>query len=236
MKLKAGLSDLENTVKQHPLLEIFEVEYSSGVDPEKFDVFKKQYALDVPQAIKEAYSEINGFTITYGLKNNTDEGLAQFNSVSKDYMLEKGPPYIIGSIKFLTFEKCFLENTWENTLFNTGSESDKDDFTFKKKNYTYNDFGKQLKPFDLFSEETCAAFILIPDERFDAMLLTDHYADWSNSRIISFDDYWKLVLSTKGIVDARERYLSETDGSQLKRMNTDAIENITPEVFSPSRA
>jgi hypothetical protein len=232
MKLKEHLNELVDTVTRHPLLKIYEKLQSSPIDPGKFDAFKQSYGFDVPPKLRDAYSENNGFTIIYGLKDNSDEGLVKFNSASKDYMVEKGPPYIIGSVKFLTFEESFLEDTWRTTLYDMGSESDKDKFVFRKTEYTYNDFGKQLKPFDLFSEETCAAFLLIPDERFEVILLTDHYADWKNSRIISFDDYWSLVFSTGAIIDARERYLSEAGGDDLQKMALPPVERIRPAIFS----
>jgi len=232
MKLGKQFEELTEKITRHPLLEIFEKQQSAGVNPEKFNAFKQSYGFDVPAKLKEAYSEINGFTIIYGLKDNSDEGLVKFNSASNDYMVEKGPPYIIGSIKFLTFEKSFLENTWQNTLYDIGSVSDNDKFVFKKNDYTYNDFGRQLKPFDLFSEETCAAFLLIPDERFEVILLADHFADWKNSRIISFENYWKLVFLTGGIIDARERHLSETGGDELQKMLLPPVEKIKPKIFS----
>ena len=108
MKLGKQFEELTEKITRHPLLEIFEKQQSEGVNPEKFNAFKQSYGFDVPAKLKEAYSENNGFTIIYGLKDNSDEGLVKFNSASKDYMVEKGPPYIIGSIKFLTFEKSFL--------------------------------------------------------------------------------------------------------------------------------
>jgi hypothetical protein len=232
MELRKRLEELTQTIRQHPLLEIYEHQQSSGVDSGKFNDFRKSHGFDVPQIINDAYTEINGFTIVYGLKDNSDQGLAKFNSISKDYMVEKGPPYIVGSIKFLTFEMSFLENTWQTTLYDIGSASDNEKFHFRKKEYTYNDFGKQLKPFDLFSEETCAAFLLIPEERFEVVLLTDHYADWKSSRIISFEDYWSLIFQTGGIIDARERHLSEAGGDELRKVVLPQAEKIKPRIFS----
>jgi len=231
MELKKQLEELTQKITQHPLLEVYGKHQPPGVDPEKFNAFKRSFGYDVPQNIQNAYSEMNGFTMVYGLKDNSEEGLAKFNSISKDYIVEKGPPYIVGAIKFLAFEMCFLGDTWKNTLYDIGSQSDSEQFNFRKKEYTYNDFGKQLKPFDLFSEETCAAFLLVPEERFEVLLLTDHYADWKNSRIISFENYWTLVFQTGGIIDARERYLAETGGDELQKMVLPQEEAIRPGIF-----
>ena len=232
MKLKEQINELVDTLNGHPLLKVFEKQQSSAIDPAKFNAFKETYGFDVPESIRNVYAEVNGFKIVYGLKDDSDEGLAKFNAASKDYVVEKGPPYIIGSIKFLSFEESFLGDTWRATLYDIGSESDKDKFVFRNREYMYNEFGKQLKPFDLFSEETCAVFLLTLDERFEVMLLTDHYADWKNSRIISFEDYWSLVFLTGGIIEARERYLSKTNGDELPKMDLPDSRKIKPHVFS----
>jgi hypothetical protein len=174
---------------------------------------------------------MNGFNLVYGLKDDSDQGVIKFNAKSKDYFAEKGPPYIVGSIKFLSFEKVFLENTWEGILYNTGSKTDENKLTFKKKEYSYNDLGKQLKPFDLYSEEVCASFLLIPDAPFDVVLLVDHYADWQNSRIISFEDYCKLIIVTGGIIEAREKYLSEIEGDIMKNYKIGEDKKLIPKIF-----
>lgn len=231
MNLRIKLNGLRDKITQHPLLEIYERSESSGVDPVHFELFKKQYGIDLPSFIQEAYLDMNGFTFVYGLKDNSDEGLALFNASSQDYLIEKGPPYVVGSIKFLSFEKIFLENTWEGMLYNTHSLSDGKEFEFKKIKYTFNIFGKQLKPFDIFSEETCAAFLLLPDLRFDVILLVDHYVDWKNSRVIGFEDYCKLVFSTAGIIESRERYLSQIDGDLSKKIIIKDTKKLIPKIF-----
>lgn len=231
MKLKTELNFLTDEINQHPLLEIFEQTVNPKPDPLIFESFKKIYNFNVPPFIQNMYLEMNGFTLVYGLKNNSADELELFNAQSKDYLLEKGPPYILGSIKFLSFEKVFLEDTWNSVLYNTKSDSDELKFTFKNITYTYNSFGKQLKPFDLFSDETCAAFLLIPDLMFDVILLTDNYIDWNNSRIISIEDYCKLMFSTKGIIDAREKYLSSINGDRQKKLIINNTERLTPKIF-----
>jgi len=231
MKLKGEINILADKITKHPFLKIFERTESPGVNPRNYKLFKDKFGIDLPAVIQDLYGEMNGFTFIYGLKDSSDKALNDFNALSKDYIIEKGPPYIIGSIKFLPFEKVFLENTWEGMLYNTGSKTDENKLTFRNKEYTYNDLGKQLKPFDLFSEEVCASFLLIPELSMDVILLTDHYADWQNSRIISFEDYCTLIVNTGGIVEARERYLAKTEGDSMKKFNLPDNKKLTPKIF-----
>ena len=231
MKMKESINLLADRVTKHPLLKIFERNEFPGVNPDNFNLFKEKFGIDLPIFIQELYLEMNGFTFIYGLKDNSDQSLLAFNALSKDYFIEKGPPYILGSIKFLPFEMVFLENTWEGTLYNMGSKTDNDKLMFRNKEYSYNDLGKFLKPFDLYSEEVCASFLLIPELSFDVILLTDNYADWQNSRIISFQDYCTLITNTGGIIEARERYLTELQGDSMKKFKLPDNKKLTPKIF-----
>src|SRR5438552_819303 len=124
MKLKGSFEQLIAMVKNHRFLEIKELMQGRPATDDLFDKFSDYHGIAIPQDIKNAYSEMNGFTLVYGLKDESDEAVAQFNKISNDYMVEKGPPYIVGSIKFLDFQQAFLDHTWAGILYDRGAMSD----------------------------------------------------------------------------------------------------------------
>ena len=93
MKLKTELNFLTDEINQHPLLEIFEQTVNPKPDPLIFESFKKIYNFNVPPFIQNMYLEMNGFTLVYGLKNNsadTRDTQKVINSLEnlKNFLLE----------------------------------------------------------------------------------------------------------------------------------------------------
>lgn len=213
MSSKDNILKLEKIIKEHPLFEVENFIINEKVDAASLIAFKEQYGMDAPPELTNLYQEMNGFTLTYKLKNDSDEVLQAFMQASS-FRPDRTP---IGAINFLKFEKAFLSDTWKGILYETNSLSDSDELWFNGQSYTYDGLGKKIKPFDTYSDATCAALLLTDQTPFDVILLQDHYADWKNSRRISFESYFKFILLTGGLIQARSHYLSEIDGDEEPR-------------------
>jgi hypothetical protein len=227
MTNRVTISKLEKLITKHPLFDVIEFNINSGVDKSALLKFKNQYGFDVHPQIAKFYFQVNGFLLTYKLKDDSDDILDHFMQDAR-YTPGRDP---IGSINFQSFEDVFLKDNWKGILYDTNSLSDTDELTFNGQSYTYNDLGKKIKPFDVYSEETCAAILLTEKNRFDVILLEDHYADWSNSRIIGFEDYFRLILLTGGLIQARRLYLSEIGGDEKAKFTVKNPKSIVPKFF-----
>ena len=218
---------LEQLIRKHPLFDVKEFTINKGVSESKLLKFKNQYGFDLHPEIARFYSQMNGFLLTYKLKNDSDAILDQFMEDSF-YTPGRDP---IASINIQKFEDVFLKDDWKGILYDTNSLSDSDELTFNGQSFTYNDLGKKIKPFDVYSEETCAAILLTDKNRFDVILLEDYYADWNNSRIVAFEDYFTLILLTGGLLQARRYYLSEIDGDNKPKFRIKNPRSMVPKFF-----
>jgi len=229
MNKKGNILLLEKIVREHPLFTVTDYKINPSVNKDSILSFKNKYGFDISPLLAKLYSEMNGFSLKYELKDSTEGTFRAFNK-DKAYTAEE-PPSKIGSIDFPSFEDVFLKDSWEKILYNTGAASDNKEFDFNGEKFTYNSFGEKLKPFDTYSDESCAAFVLTDKNRFDVILLEDNYVAWNDSRIMDFETYFKFILLTGGLIQARDIYFTELRGDKKPKFKIKKPESLIPEFF-----
>ncbi|MGW8882399.1 hypothetical protein, partial [Streptomyces mirabilis] len=79
--------------------------------------------------------------------------------------------------------------------------------------YSSNEFCKILRPFDAIDDTFAMAFVVQQGVKDWKMLfLSDYWIEYDCSRITYLDDYLKYVISTWGLVNARDEIFSDPCG------------------------
>ncbi len=219
-------------IKKHPYIVVNEEQISPPASKDLLDLVKFQSPFDIPKAIKEFYKEANGVVCTWSIKPGLDEG-----AMTRIYEQELEPGYDyskpLGAIHILPIEKVMV-NAWKGPQ-ETDPGGDKE-FEFSDQKFTYSSFGKLLKPFDLFSDIQCMAFLLLEETKeYKVMMMDDYYADWQNSLLTDFETYLSTICATKFMIPARAKIFKQYRGDLKPVVAWDTIKKQLPELpmFEP---
>lgn len=201
-------------IKADPLLEVMEFNVNQPATKEVLTAAAEKLGAFLAQPIRDFYVEANGMKLHWRIKQDLPaKKVEEISEKYDDYWIElpEDEDIPFAQIYLLPLEDCLLHRTWPQ--FVTEKEDEK--FVFEGKTYSFNDFGRQLKPFDLFSTYYCMSFFLeegVGNPK--ALLLSDHYIEWDNSRITDFGSYMEMLLATRGIVRARKEVYGEYRGDE----------------------
>lgn len=205
--IKTELKKLTDELKHHPLIQRVDISYADGILPSKFAEVEKQTGLIFENDIREFYSECNGLElqVTY----NEDFFLAYNEKINR----EVNDPFFVlpedEENKYLGLHILPFEEVFSKQWFNFSSDAVK---VFNGESFILTQLAERLRPFDLFSGFTCAAFYLdFPNKDIKVLLLDDHYDDWTSSCLTDFKSYWKIILNGIFSVAARKEILLKTD-------------------------
>jgi hypothetical protein len=201
-------------IEAHPLLELIKVEYNSGISEEAISKYLSQAQNPAIEKVAMLYREANGLVISWKFSSDLDsKSFKRYQKEFDDYKIsDSAREHEVGRIEFLPFEEVFVDPPH---YFDTSDEGDFE-VEFNGKVYPGNSLGKLMRPFDLFSEESCMSFIMEEGmQDLKVVLLSDYYIVWDNSRMTHLDDYISFLAITRGLIRSRGDVFSEYRGDLL---------------------
>lgn len=199
-------------IKTYDFLDLVEFKTYSPATNEIFTAVEAKIGAPLAEPIRNFYGQTNGLHLRWCIKPDLSD--AKLEAISKefdDYDIElpeqREVPF--AQINLLPIEDSFINTNWEEVIVPL------DDLTFEFQGVTYphGEFARRLKPFDLFSDYYCMAFLLEKEiGNPKVLLLSDHYAEWYYSRITDFESYMQMLLASRGIVHSRDKIYSEYRG------------------------
>src|SRR5205823_1787487 len=199
-------------IKTYDFLDLVEFKTYSPATSETFTNVETEIGSQLTESIRNFYGQTNGLHLRWRIKPDLSD--AQLEVISKafdDYGIElpeqREVPF--AQINLLPIEDSFINTNWEEVIVPL------DDLTFEFQEVTYphDEFARRLKPFDIFSDYYCMAFLLekgVGNPK--VLLLSDYYAEWYYSRITDFESYMQMLLASRGIVRSRDKIYSEYRG------------------------
>jgi hypothetical protein len=218
---------IKKTIKKlrnHPLIEIEVEQINPPIDANLFINLQFAEGVIIPKNIESFYRTANGLTLIWHIKSGLDH-----ETMDKIYSTEEEPGYDykqpLGTIRILPLEQVLI-NDWQPPLETDPGGSNS--FPFIDKTYTYASFGKMLRPFDIFSNVQCMAFIIFPDEtEYKVIMLDNYYADWHHSRITDFETYIKAMCETGFTIPSRQRLFKQFRGDMEPALNFESLSHDT---------
>lgn len=214
-------------IKQHPYIVVTEEQINPPATNDLFDLVKFQSVCDIPSAVKDFYKQANGLVCRWSIKPGLDEKI--MDSIYQQE-LEPGYDYTkpLGAIHILPIEKVMV-NAWQGPQ-EKDPGADKE-FEFSGQKFTYSSFGKLLKPFDLFSDIQCMAFVLLKEtNEYKVMMMDDYYADWHNSLLTDFETYMSTICAMKFMIPARAKIFKHYRGDLEPSVSWGKVKEKLPEI------
>jgi hypothetical protein len=219
--MKKYINKFESIVKEvesNPYLEVTEFKVNPPLSKQELADIEAAVGIKIDKSILNFYQQMNGLILNWQIKPDLAKDEQAFTKIRKqydDYYL-KWPEDEIETVPFakinlLSLEDCFIKKDWQEIIVPQPNEI----IEFADISCKHSDFVKKLKPFDLFSDYDCMAYIL--DNKsgdFKILLLSDYYIAWDESRITNFESYIEMLLTTRGIVESRSRIYKEYAGHQ----------------------
>lgn len=212
-------------VEAHPYLKLYKFKVNPPATEKAFAEVEKKLKAPLSKSIRDFYAEADGLELQWGLKKRlSEEELDKISDKYDDYTPpddeepnERENPF--ARINLLPIVQSIVRRKW--TILTAGD--DEITFEFQKQTYNRKEFGRRLRPFDVYSTYDCMAFVLeegVGDPK--VLRLSDHYVEWDGSRITDFQSYIEMLLATRGIVEARDDVYGEYRGDLKRQLLTGA--------------
>ena len=115
-------------------------------------------------------------------------------------------PYI--GLSIVSFDELF-----HHTYFNF-PENDAVDFGHST--YGLDELSAMIKPFDKYSEFACFGVFINASQKATQLLMLDaHYDSWFSSRFTNFENYFRFLMKSGCICEARRKYFYADHGHRL---------------------
>jgi hypothetical protein len=199
------------------------------IPPDENEVINTQIELgyELDASIVNFYCECNGIELVYTYPQNPDfKRLSTKQGWNNDFTLDDlydGVIWIHGIQETFLTEWDFDFAKYERAVL------------IDERRYTFNEFAKNLKPFDFINKygflkyDIDVAFFLDGSQNPCLVLGNDYQSNYEDSFRIYFDAYLNLLIKSKGIVDARLRVLNYSSGINYGQITKDIIFNL-PEI------
>jgi hypothetical protein len=221
MEYLKAFKKIEEDILNNPYLELIEKKYNPGIGENELGVLKDElfHNMKFFKSIKmnkvfNFYKECNGLTLSWGISSKLDDkAYCKLKEEISDLSFPDDRNIEIGKINIRPFDEVFL---YDPGYFET-KPSNEYQKEFNGFIYEGNTFGDLIFIFDLFSEESCMAFV--PDEDNQepkVILLSDRYVVWDSSRITFFDSYINFLTASRGVIANREMIYDCYRGDKLE--------------------
>jgi hypothetical protein len=202
---------MANEIKANELLDFVDFKTYPPASNQIFESIEAKIGVSLTESIHNFYGQSNGLQLRWRIKPDiTDKELEVVTKKYDDYDIElpenTGNPF--AQINIIPLENSF-NHVWDEIIIPLEDQT----FKFQGMTYPHSEFARKLKPFDLFSEYYCMAFLMeqgVGNPK--ALLLSNYYAEWNYSRITDFASYIEMLLVTRGIVRSRDKIYSEYRG------------------------
>jgi hypothetical protein len=211
-------SSLKKDILSIPYLEVVEELKNDPVTSEQLHAIEVHIGFPLPDDIVDFYKWSNGYKLYWKLKEDFPENeLVAFADKYPDYRFEwpdsKANPF--ANINILPLQDALMKD-WSEDFFFLKDLDASDEFTIEGKKFSVDDLKKNLKPCDMFWADTCVAFFIDRKSKKIRLLYVTMYENTIlNSRVMDFSSYLAFLQATKGIAEARLRFLSEENGLNM---------------------
>jgi hypothetical protein len=231
----ARFEKLVHDLKGRDYLEVVRFEPGPPIQAAQLKSVERELGAPLAGSIRGFYEECNGLSVHWRVKPTL--GLNETKKLrerSTDYyvMIAEyvGDPF--AKIDIQPLERSFAKRKSGTRR----SESGKEKIQVGKVAHTAKEFYESLRPFDLVSDEYCAAFIATKGNGDPPVtLLGEGCSVWEHAIVCSFEAYIELVLATRGIVEARVKILGSASGEDAQSLPKNAREwarKYTPRLFA----
>lgn len=224
------LEQTVNSIKDHPWITINEKTTGAPASASTINSLETVAQMKVPENLKAFYSIANGFSCVWSIRQELDERtMKTIAGLLEDRQYDFSQP--LGTIRLLPLEKVFF-NEWQPPK--ETDEGGLEKFEFGTKSFTYAEFGKMLKPFDIFYPKGVQSMaFLFEDDTAKVMMLDDYNADWQNSRTSDFETYIQLMCDTRFTITSRNRLYGKYRGDKDPELKYEAMnkEGVVPALF-----
>lgn len=222
------LSLLKEDINSIPYLEVVEESKNDPVTSEQLHSIEVHVGFPLPDDIVNFYKWSNGYKLYWKLKEDSPENeLVAFADKYPDYRFEwpdsRANPF--ANINILPLHDALMKD-WREDFFFLNELGASDVFTIEGEKFSVNDLKENLKPCDLFWADTCVAFFIDRKSKKIRLLYVTMYENTIlDSRVTDFSSYLAFLQATKGIAEARFRFLSEENGLAMAPLT------MTPDYF-----
>lgn len=217
-------------VEANPALEVVTFKVREPAGAEELRAAEELLGAKLAAPLRRFYGEeANGLLLHWRIREDLDdEEMERVRRQSSDYDFEppEDPDIPFAKVHLLGLLESLKKKRWPQITTHVPEA----EFEFRGQTYKSREFGKRLRPFDIFSTYECMAFLVeegVGDP--EVMLLSDYYAEWNETRITDFASYMEMLLATRGITEARKEVFGEYRGDRKPPLRTG------PDYWTPGR-
>lgn len=204
-------------IKAHPALEVVAFKVKEPAPAAELRAAEEVLGAKLAAPLRRFYGEANGLHLHWRVREDTDaEELEKVREKFDDYdiQLPEDEDIPFAQIRLLGLLESLKKKRWPQIaqMAQSGGEQP---FEFGRESYSYRDFGKRLRPFDIFTSYECMAFFVeegVGDPK--VLLLSDYYSEWNQTRVTDFASYMECLLATRGVSAARSKFFNEYRGDR----------------------
>ncbi len=210
-------------VEAHPTLEVVAFKVKEPAAAEEVRAAEEVLGAKLAAPLRRFYGEANGLHLHWRVREDTDpEELEKLREKFDDYDIEipEDEDMPFAQIRLLGLLESLKKKRWPQIAQMAKTAGDKP-FEFRGETYSSLEFGKRLRPFDVFTSYECMAFLVeegVGDPH--VLLLTDYYSEWDQTRVTDFASYMEFLLATRGISAARREVFNEYRGDRKPPLKT----------------
>lgn len=212
-------------IEAHPALEVVTFKVKAPAPAEELRAAEEVLGAKLAAPLRRFYAEANGLHLHWRVREETaPEELLKIQEKFDDYdvQLPEDEDIPFAQIRLLGLLESLKKKRWPQ-LAQMGKSGGDQPFEFRRATYTYRDFGKRLRPFDIYTSYECMAFFVeegVGDPK--VLLLSDYYSEWDQTRITDFATYLEFLLATRGIGEARKKFFGEYRGDRKPELKKGA--------------
>ena len=207
MKLIETVDQFVEHIRSFPFLALHEVRSNPGATNTDFKAFEQHHRIKLDESIKDFYGQSNGFSFRWSVREDMP-GYVLATAQGKAVQYELKPTkdnleYPTACVKILGLQELSSID-WSLQFF----PDDKQNLDFRGKTLTRDQILNDVRVFDECGLFMGAAFCKNFSE---VILISDHFTNWNDSIVVSFENYLNFVFSYCGLLNARVDWLLEKD-------------------------
>lgn len=229
-RFRAMFKDME----RYSFIELLEFSPQPPATASEIKSVESKLGVPLDATVRGFYEETNGLKLHWRIKR--DLGIEESKKIRKkssDYYVKIaeyiGDPFAF--INIIPIQESIVVRDWKEISIDIEQKK----IEIKGHSYSVKQLEKRVKPFDLLNEELCMAFLFLPDSgKPQVLLLSEGCVEWNNLRSTDFESYMEMLLTTRGIVEARMKIFGREEADPYSPLIGDAKfwqKKFTPNLF-----